>query len=63
MHISIYTDVNTMRHLIVHCLYPSQTCSIFYTKRFCLKCAVDNLTGFPHEMQQVHSVMPPEHCG
>ena len=30
-----------------------QTCSIFYTKRFCLKCALDNLSEFPLQMQQV----------
>lgn len=66
----LYEDIDIMQFISLHVYhykystYPysfhsSQTCSIFYTKRFCLKCAVDNLTGFPQEMQQVMSETGP----
>ncbi|XP_070557576.1 cysteine-rich DPF motif domain-containing protein 1-like [Ptychodera flava] len=29
-----------------------QSCSLFYTKRFCLPCAFDNIQEFPTEIQQ-----------
>ena len=30
-----------------------QTCSVFYTKRFCADCVKSNLKEFPKEIQQV----------
>ncbi|XP_052266416.1 cysteine-rich DPF motif domain-containing protein 1-like [Dreissena polymorpha] len=30
----------------------SQDCSIFYTKRFCMKCVHDNIEEFPNEIYQ-----------
>jgi len=30
----------------------ANTCSVFYSKRFCLPCAVRTITAFPPEMQQ-----------
>lgn len=30
----------------------SPECSIFYTKRFCVQCAVENALEFPSEIQQ-----------
>ncbi|XP_064606507.1 cysteine-rich DPF motif domain-containing protein 1-like [Liolophura sinensis] len=37
------------------CLNPvcgSQSCSVFYTKRFCLACAANKLEEFPSQIQQ-----------
>lgn len=40
----------------VACSKPvCQTCSIFYTKRFCLKCAKANIEEFPEGVQKIIS--------
>ena len=31
-----------------------QTCSVFYTKRFCLSCADQHVDQFPSEIRQVY---------
>ena len=42
-----------IRLLGIYFFYFFQECSIFYSKRFCHPCVMDNLQEFPVEVQMV----------